>query len=137
MNTELKKHIETLRGRIWPESNELDRIIGLVCDAAERAGDELDEIMPILDEVKRARSKFPSWPDDPLHALAVLGEEFGELTKEVTQLTYEPHKSSREILYKEAVQCAAMAIRFFVSLDKYQFRQCDQHFQMKAEVRHD
>src|SRR5262245_39329369 len=49
---------------------------------------------PILEEVMRAVAKFPTWPTDPLHALAVLGEEFGELTKEMLQLTYEPHKTS-------------------------------------------
>ena len=36
----------------------------------------------ITAELARAVKKFPTWPTDPLHALAVLGEEFGELTKE-------------------------------------------------------
>ena len=35
----------------------------------------------VMAEVARATQKFPTWPTDPLHALAVLGEEFGELTK--------------------------------------------------------
>ena len=43
-------------------------------------------------ELARAVAKFPTWPTDPLHALAVLGEEFGELTKAMLQHTYEPHK---------------------------------------------
>ena len=31
----------------------------------------------IYEELDRAIAKFPTWPTDPLHALAVLGEEFG------------------------------------------------------------
>ena len=38
-------------------------------------------IEEINEEVMRAINKFPTWPTDPLHALAVLGEEYGELTK--------------------------------------------------------
>ena len=37
-------------------------------------------LLTICAEVDRATEKFPLWPDDPLHALAVLGEEYGELT---------------------------------------------------------
>lgn len=48
----------------------------------------------VYGELSRAIEKYPEWPTDPLHALAVLGEEFGELTKDVLQMTYEPGKSS-------------------------------------------
>jgi NTP pyrophosphatase (non-canonical NTP hydrolase) len=78
-------------------------------------------------EVARATAKFPTWPTDPLHALAVLGEEYGELTKAVLQHTYEPHKSTLEDVRQEAIQTAAMALRFLSSLDKYEYRQCPQH----------
>lgn len=64
----------------------------------------------IAAEVTRACAKFPTWPTDPLHALAVLGEEYGELTKDMLQLCYEPHKTSRENVRKEAMQTAAMAV---------------------------
>lgn len=80
-------------------------------------------------EVLRATKKFPTWPTDPLHALAVVQEEVGELTKEVVQLTYEPHKSSREAVRAEAVQTAAMALRFLMSLDAYEFQRGAQHSQ--------
>lgn len=29
----------------------------------------------VLTEVHRAMAKFPTWPTDPLHTLAVLGEQ--------------------------------------------------------------
>lgn len=39
--------------------------------------------MTVIEEIQaelcRATAKYPTWPTDPLHALAVLGEEFGEL----------------------------------------------------------
>ena len=88
----------------------------------------------VMAEVERAMRKFPTWPTDPLHALAVLGEEFGELTKDVLQFTYEPHKTSRENVRKEAIQTAAMALRFVSSLDVYQYCPCDQHAQSTAAV---
>lgn len=83
----------------------------------------------VIKEASRAMSKFPTWPTDPIHALAVLGEEFGELTKEVVQLAYEPHKSSLESVRTEAIHTAAMAIRFLKSIDTYRFNPMPQHSQ--------
>ena len=80
-------------------------------------------------EVARATRKFPTWPTDPLHALAVLGEEFGELTKAMVQLTYEPHKTTREEVREEAIQTAAMALRLAMSLDRYSYQPGEQHEQ--------
>jgi NTP pyrophosphatase (non-canonical NTP hydrolase) len=73
-------------------------------------------------ELDRALEKFPLWPTDPLHALAVVVEEVGELQKEVLQSVYEPHKSTWESVRKEAVQVAAMALRFLASLDAYTYQ---------------
>lgn len=80
-------------------------------------------------EVERAEAKFPTWPTDPLHALAVLGEEFGELTKAALQVTYEPGKSLIADVHMEAVQTAAMAMRFVASLDRYDYSPGAQHSQ--------
>ena len=83
----------------------------------------------VMDEVSRATRKFPTWPDDPLHAVAILGEEFGELTKAVLQTIYEPHKVQKGELRNEAIQTAAMALRFLASLDRYEFAPCPHHAQ--------
>lgn len=81
-------------------------------------------------ELARAVEKFPTWPTDPFHALAVLGEEFGELTKAVLQHTYEPHKGvTAEDIRDEAIQTAAMALRLAMSLPCYQYRKAPQHSQ--------
>ncbi len=81
----------------------------------------------VLAEVAKATAKFPTWPTDPLHALAVLGEEFGELTQAVLQSTYEPYKSTPDDVKTEAIQTAAMALRFLMSLNRYQFQCGEQH----------
>lgn len=82
-----------------------------------------------LTELDRATAKFPTWPTDPLHAVAVLGEEFGELVKALLQFTYERHKTSMEEVRTEAIQTAAMALRLAMSLDVYEFAPCVQHHQ--------
>jgi hypothetical protein len=85
----------------------------------------------IIAELNFAVQKFPTWPTDPLHALAVLGEEFGELTKAILQHTYEPHKGvTRADIRLEAIQTAAMALRFAESLDAYQYEASAQHKQL-------
>jgi len=89
----------------------------------------------IAAEVERATSKFPTWPTDALHAVGVVAEEMGELQKEVIQLTYEPHKSTQETVRKEAVQLAAMSIRFLMSLDRYAYEPCPQHSQQNDKLR--
>lgn len=93
-------------------------------DKAQSAG--FNEVMA---EVMRATEKFPTWPTDPLHALAVLGEEYGELNKAVLQAVYEPHKSTPDDVREEAIQCAAMAVRFLMSLQVYRYDECEQHLQ--------
>lgn len=85
-------------------------------------------------ELVRATAQFPTWPSDPVHAAAVVGEEMGELTREVLQLTYEPHKSSLEAVRKEAVQLGAMAYRFLRSMDVYDFKPGEQHQQTLTEA---
>lgn len=102
---------------------------------AKAAAEPVSPIADIMSEVDRAIAKFPTWPTDPLHALSVLGEEFGELTKETLQLTYEPHKSSFESFRKEAIQTAAMALRFVASLDNYVFSPGPQHSQRAFDLK--
>ncbi len=115
-----------------PGHNELATAIRSMKDdtrvAASAAG-LIGDWQVVMDEVRRATHKFPTWPNDPLHAVAILGEEFGELTKAVLQTTYEPHKVQEGELRTEAIQTAAMALRFLASLDRYEFAPCAQHEQ--------
>ena len=86
-------------------------------------------ITHVIDELSRATEKYPTWPTDPLHAVAILGEEFGELTKAMLQMTYEPHKTNADQIREEAMQTAAMALRLVMSLDEYHYKKCEQHSQ--------
>lgn len=83
----------------------------------------------VREEVGKATNKFPTWPTDPLHAVTVVNEEVGELNKAVLQCTYEPGKSTTNDVRMEAIQAAAMSIRFLLSLDEYKYRERDQHSQ--------
>lgn len=96
-----------------------------------------DTISAVYSELTQALAKFPTWPTDPLHALAVLGEEYGELTKDVLQMTYEPGKTNAENVRKEAIQTAAMALRFVASLDAYIYKAGEQHRQEQWQATQD
>jgi NTP pyrophosphatase (non-canonical NTP hydrolase) len=91
-----------------------------------------ESVRAVLAELDRATRKFPTWPTDPLHAVAVLGEEAGELTKAVLQAVYEPHKSTPEDVATEAIQTAAMALRFIDSLPRYVYARGEQHSQQET-----
>lgn len=93
-----------------------------------------------LAEWQRVVAKFPTWPTDPHHAFSVLSEEVGELAKAIVQYTYEPHKNvAMADIREEAVQTAAMALRWIASIDRYDFTPGEQHEQpMQAwEPNHD
>lgn len=83
----------------------------------------------ITEELTKATTKFPMWPIDPLHALGVVNEEVGELQKAVLQQIYEPHKNTRDAVYEEAVQAAAMLFRFLHSIHEYEWKGSEQHRQ--------
>jgi hypothetical protein len=115
-------------GEIDPE--EAAKRVGKALKPLQVETNHADSIIrEIAAEIDRATTKFPTWPTDPIHAANVVMEEAGELSKEVNQLTYEPHKSSKEWVRKEAIQTAAMAIRFLMSLDRYEFTAGKQHKQ--------
>ena len=84
----------------------------------------------VFAELQKATLKFPLWPTDPFHALSVVGEEYGELQKAVLQHCYEKHKGvSLDDIREEALQLAAMGLRFALSLDSYAYSEGAQHQQ--------
>ena len=75
----------------------------------------LNEITQAINqEMERAKEKFPWWPEDQIHAAAIVAEEAGELLQATLQNKYE--KGSLENVRKEAIQTAAMAVRFLENL---------------------
>jgi hypothetical protein len=107
-------------------------------DAAVQHRATLGKLDKVYTDVKTeldfALRKFPTWPTRALDAVGVLNEEVGELNKEVLQMTYEPHKTDKDKIRKEATQAAAMALRFLLSLDEYDYAAGEQHSQSKSGI---
>lgn len=74
----------------------------------------------IVEELTKAKSKHPEWPNDPVHASAIVAEESGELTRASLHLIYED--GDMKDVVKEAVQTAVTAIRFLEGVGKYDLR---------------
>lgn len=74
-----------------------------------------DEVISLIfSELRAAEKKHPCWPDDVIHAVAILTEEAGEAMKEAIDVTY-VGKSIND-LKKELAQTGAMAIRALLNL---------------------
>lgn len=71
----------------------------------------------IIHELTKAKTKWPEWPVDPIHAAAILAEEAGELVQAANDFCYSG--GSIEQMELEARQCGAMSARFLENLDKY------------------
>lgn len=83
-----------------------------------------DAVTEVFAELGRAERKFPGFPTDPVHAAAILAEECGELQQACLQWTYEG--GSLAAVTKEAVQSAAMALRFLFNVQQMECRPSEQ-----------
>lgn len=72
----------------------------------------------IIDELKRAEEKHPSWPTDAIHAADIVVEESGELLQASLQHVYEDDRLLE--MHQEALHTGAMAIRFLINFEKYE-----------------
>ena len=72
------------------------------------------EIQLIREELDRAEKKHPTWPDDPIHAAAIMCEEAGE----TIQAALDAHYAGKDAgnIKTEAIQTGAMAIRLLINL---------------------
>lgn len=87
-------------------------------------------VQDVLEELERAVQKYPGWPTNAMHAIGPFNEEAGELNQALLQRVYEPWKNvDYDQVRKEAIQTAAMAIRFLMSIDMYDYTQSIQHYQ--------
>lgn len=86
--------------------------------------EKLAAIFLIETELQLAKSKFPTWHTDPIHAASVVAEEAGELVRAALRLTYE--NGSFHEMKREAAQVGAMAVRFLENLSVYEKRKSDQ-----------
>lgn len=93
--------------------------------------DSIKTIMSDIEaEIASAVVKFPTWPTRLIDAGNVVSEEAGELAKACLQVVYEPEKETLEGARMEAIQTAAMAIRFLLSIDRYDCTPGPEHVQV-------
>ena len=80
----------------------------------------------IENELVSACEAFLWWPEDPCRAAAIVNEESGELVRETLQACYETDGEDidrkLEAVKKEAIQTAAMAMRFLLGLQLNVYR---------------
>ncbi|RDE12140.1 MAG: hypothetical protein C4K49_10685 [Candidatus Thorarchaeota archaeon] len=68
----------------------------------------------IFDELAAAEKKHPEWPEDKIHAVAIMVEEAGESMQAVLDYTYA--NGDIEHLKKELAQTGAMCLRVLMHL---------------------
>ncbi len=68
----------------------------------------------VWDELQRAERKFPTWPNDHIHGVAIVNEESGEIVKAALQYTYQGGNASN--IVKETIQTATMCLRYWIAL---------------------
>ena len=73
--------------------------------------------LAIIQELEKAKAKWPAWPTDPIHAASVLSEEAGELVQACNDFCYSG--GSFEQMELEARQVGAMALRFLENIGRY------------------
>lgn len=77
-----------------------------------------NELHLILEELKKAKTKWPKWVDDPVHAAGILAEESGELMQAALDFCYSGGDFAKMVF--EAAQVGAMAIRFLEGVQRYE-----------------
>ena len=70
----------------------------------------------VLAEIIRAQNKHPLWPNDPIHAVAIVVEGAGEAQRAALQATYEDGDLSA--VRAGLVQTAATCYRAIAALDR-------------------
>ncbi len=73
-----------------------------------------DAIKLILEELDKAEVKFPKWPQDIIHGVAIMAEETGESVQAALDFVYSD--GDVEKIKKEVAQSGAMAIRNLMHL---------------------
>lgn len=68
-------------------------------------------------ELDSARSRYPWWPRDMIHAAAIASEESGEVVKACNSYVWQQGDESLADIRKEAVQAIAMWTRFLTETE--------------------
>lgn len=74
-------------------------------------------LVAIIDELIAAEDQYPNWPTNLVEQAAIVIEEAGELLQAANNIHHSQKDSTAHDLRREAVQTAAMAIRFALNID--------------------
>ena len=79
-------------------------------------------------EYCKAEQKHPSWPDDAIHASAILNEEAGKLTQACIDYNYNhiPREEAVRRMLEYAARVGAMAMRFSEGVRRAEYG-CDEN----------
>jgi len=97
----------------------------------------LNALTRIVQEWKRASLLHPAWPDDVIHAAAILCEEAGETLQGALDITYKAKtQDEREEgwahIVDEAIQAGAMALRILIGMGGYKLPELSQPATIEA-----
>ena len=71
----------------------------------------------VLDQLEKAKRKHPTFPKSSIGGLAIIAEEFGELSTAFTRLCQGVNdKANNDNLQEEAAHVAVTAIRFLETM---------------------
>lgn len=84
----------------------------LISFFSELSNNDLQTLKKVTQELLRARKLHPFWPEDSIHQAAIVQEEAGELIRAALQ--HELDGAAKEPMETEAIQTAAMALRFLL-----------------------
>lgn len=87
--------------------------------------DMSDILADVLCELDEARLKHPLWPDDGIHALAIIQEEIGEAFQSALDAAYRGGEHAH--IRAEISSAAAMCLRFLDNWDRMRVPRSTQH----------
>ena len=72
-------------------------------------------VLAFIEEFEEEERKFPSWPEDIIHAVSIMNEEAGESIQAAIDVFYKNNNTDH--LENELIQTAAMCLRTLVNLN--------------------
>ena len=83
-------------------------------DSNNKASIEFQVITDAMNELARARRRYPEWPTDIVHATVVMVEESTEALKSANEIKWNHKHTSLADLRDEIIQTIAMCLRLIV-----------------------